>query len=998
MAQFEDYLEKKKQKQLIDFRGDIEQKQLKAPGMEIGMDSEQLINYYQSRIDNTTFKERTAYYFEDARLMGSKARRYLTISKGGGGVEQYAKDHVNHSADKRKKSAKKATQAFVNAGELILKYKKKPAKDAYETFTRREQIMRLRMEGMEAAAETKSVSAENELYLKSKAKISCLMVLFDQIQNLRKEAERTGNTRLLQKFDTKEREIQKELIAVQRTMKENLPTADEKWREENGLTSREVNRATEQNHHDTQFDHSVPVLNPEEMALKMEYQKLMITNRKKGMDFPAAVVRLDRNGQPITQVDAKKLEWNKRYQEAASKGDQATVEAMKVEALKRIESFDLPELKDLKGNDILAVFRHRIIDHYEMMINVPKFIAEEEKNPEGAVCKYLNEHPALKEKTKILAVYHKIMQRRMQVAGIDPENGDYKLSAGREQQPQQMSKVELRQFGEQIAGLYRSYYQLEDQELQRKENEKEKLSLPTEAEENAELAHLRTENQNPNLTMDSYRIYKEFLASNQITFRQGYDDIGKAYLTKVGLGNEDVSRSFSSMLRSVHYDKNGKPVSAEDKRLQKQNDRWMNSFKVKENETAEEKAKREAIQQKIIEKEVGTLFGDFELPEPKNLKKWFDEQLRQRPFELAELLRRTLAFDVTAKFIPALAEYRDSHPEFTKKLNVITSLNNFCTAYATAYYGVKAGFGKGAAIVDGTLQTQSKNAFYDQTEVMNYQYHLEGYTKNYNQYTATVKENENAEQRLRQTEFKAMQRVNPDFDEESYRIYREYINPEGVTFRREYLDKAAKIKEKTGKDVTIGRELGVVLRSVRYKNGKPATMKDMRLEKENMRWLAAWEENDEDTKKQMIKESLPHIFDGFTFPKPGNIEKWVKTMLIDKPHELKELFQRNLAISNLANEYPEIAEYEREHPEWAEKEELVKLLNQYTIHYVNKYHHIKDDGNAGTKCILSRDDEMDQRELVEQGMVATVADYETAYRKMQENQKARKAAKQPGSG
>ena len=80
MAQFENYLERKKQNQEMQYRWDQEEKELPKQKYEVGMDSYDLVDYYENRMEQTAFAERTKYYFEDAGLLASKSKRYFNIS------------------------------------------------------------------------------------------------------------------------------------------------------------------------------------------------------------------------------------------------------------------------------------------------------------------------------------------------------------------------------------------------------------------------------------------------------------------------------------------------------------------------------------------------------------------------------------------------------------------------------------------------------------------------------------------------------------------------------------------------------------------------------------------------------------------------------------------------------------------------------------------------------------------------------------------------------
>ncbi len=721
MAQFENYLERKKQNQEMQYRWDQEEKELPKQKYEVGMDSYDLVDYYENRMEQTAFAERTKYYFEDAGLLASKSKRYFNISEGGANVEEFAAQHKNHSADKRKKSANKAATAFGKAAILADKYNKKKSKDFYEVYTRREEIMRLRMEGMEQAAETKSTSKNNEIYLKSKAKISCLMILMDQLRNLSKMAKLKGDTKSLQKLQKKGISIKKELHKVQSDMKENLPTTDEKWKMENGIYEQDALYILQGERNKIYAGE----LSEDGAKTQMNYKVIRTQVKKHKMEFPCGVARLDKKGQPISLVDAKKMEWNQRYQTAVEAEDQETVDKMKLEALKRVEAYTVPDPKTLHTYDMMRLFRRHPAEYYEMFLSMPTFISQEMKE-DGVVKTAMNENPALKAKVALMKDLGVLLQQLMQHEHINLKTGNF----GVESRAVGSIRVHTRKIQED--------FQKWDEAVGKELEEKEKLDprLQTLAEQKTEYENLKRTN--PGFTKGGYQLYKGFFEENKTYLNPEYVKITSDYQKIYNKRNNkndtlELSRTFGAMLRAVHLDKDGKPISEADKRKKAQNDRWMNSWVEKENETEEEKQQREATQREIVEKEAETIFKGFTFPEPADLKKWTKEMLTKKPFAFAEMLKRALAVDKLAELCPAMREYRDTHPVFQKKLAVAFALNSMTPQFTKSYYGVNTAVLAGAEVVDEATQLDSKQSFEDAGSPMGYeQQHLLGYTEQFN--------------------------------------------------------------------------------------------------------------------------------------------------------------------------------------------------------------------------------------------------------------------------
>ncbi len=727
MAQFEDYLERKKQNQEMEYRWDQEEKGIPMQKFEVGMDSIELIDYYQERLEKTSFSDRTKYYFENAGLMASKSKRYRNISKGGGNVEAFASVHGNHSADKRKKSANKAANAFGKAALLAEKYQKKKSKDFYELFTRREEVMRLRMEGMEQAAETKSTSDNNEIYLKSKAKISCLMILMDQLKNLKKQAALLGDQKVVEKLTKKEKSIRKELFKVQDDMRTYLPTTDQKWRTENGIENWYDDEEMRERVMDARGKAHTQNIYDEDILTQMNYKTIRSHVVKYKMNYPCNVVRLDQKGQPITLAESKKLEWNKRYQEAQEEEDQETLDRMDLEVLKRIENYDLPSLSAFANHDMNTLFRRHPAEYYEMFISAPDFI-NAQMQKEGAVKDAIDTNPVLKQKIELMKVMSRYLRASLMNSHIHLKSGNFTFAE---------SSLSQAKEDDYIRKIQDGYLKLDETLAhQIEEEEKKGPKIQTLGERKAELTQLKQTN--PGLTEDGYKIYRGFREENKVYEEPSYKKITEDFcrLQSERTGKNvlvGVSHSFGAMLRAVHYDKNGKPISEAEQKKKEQNDRWMNSWVEKENETPEEKQAREATQLEIIQKETKTLFAGFDFPEPKDLKKWTKKMLKEKPFALAEMLKRSLAYDKLAEFHPAVKEYRDNHPVFARKLNVAIALNQMMNDFTQSYYGVKTASQEGSEVIDAENQATFKTDFDDKSNPTGFeQQYLEGYTEQYN--------------------------------------------------------------------------------------------------------------------------------------------------------------------------------------------------------------------------------------------------------------------------
>ena len=460
MGQFEDYLEKKQQGELNEFSKAQVNKGI--PEQEgIVMDGREMIEHVQERIENTTFQERTEYYFENTGLMSDKIKRYTRIEYGAGGVEEFSRKHQNHSADKRKKSASQAATYFARAGKLMNKYRGKDSKNSYELYSRREEIMRLRLEGMLKAAETKSTSEQHEIYLKSKARVSCLMMLRDQAQNLSQAARLMNDRKSMEKLMKKMQSLQNELKKVQETIHENLPSTADRWMEKNGLDESKYDDKALENYRGMTKNQYV---SGDDLRTYVTYSTLTKQVKKYKMDYPCRTVLLDKEGQPVSRAEAKKLEWNQRYQEAVENKDQETVDKMKMEALKRIEKYPLPSLQAIHGGDMTTLFRENPAEFHEMFISAVSFCHE----AAGPIREEIDTNPVLKAKINAIEQIWELMYYRFQEAGIDLRteriyDGTISgmVSAGYENFSEKKSKLDQDSVNELHANIQSAYLKLQ---------------------------------------------------------------------------------------------------------------------------------------------------------------------------------------------------------------------------------------------------------------------------------------------------------------------------------------------------------------------------------------------------------------------------------------------------------------------------------------------------------------------------------------------------------
>ncbi len=175
-----------------------------APVGEPVESSQQVVQRFEEKYNNPEdFAERTKYYFQDDNIGYLKAERYQKMSEDEDSkVKYFAGAHTNRWACKRKMKAQEASDNFKTMAQKMYVYRKlskKPDCTSTDKFALQEEVIKYRLKGMTAAAVVKGKSSEHEEYMKTKSKLSCSMVLLDQLDHLIAEEKNAKQLEVLNK-------------------------------------------------------------------------------------------------------------------------------------------------------------------------------------------------------------------------------------------------------------------------------------------------------------------------------------------------------------------------------------------------------------------------------------------------------------------------------------------------------------------------------------------------------------------------------------------------------------------------------------------------------------------------------------------------------------------------------------------------------------------------------------------------------------------------------
>ena len=375
MSKFAEYKEKGKDA-FIEAENTKQLEKEVDDGLKVGGDfdysGQELQEHLLERKNEGDVKERTKYYFEEQGIMTAKATRYRTLATQGDAITRYSRRYTNHSASKRKKSARKAAAAFENVARLEQQYASEDA-DSVTALKHKEEIIRARLEGMKKAAEVKSRSKKNEAYRKLKAQVSCLTILKEQADNLWLNEK---NTELKKQLKVEITRIDKELQKANDDITKMVPSAVSQWEKEIGIPDKVSSNLKIYRRLNPECDEesAETIMRMKNLSLELQsYCKQEILDRIKAtgvfpnfrgnqgdysrfLQFNLLPVLRDKNGRPINAAEQKKAEHNQKWIDAVTNKDNKTdkaeikekVNSVMAESIEYFQSLHIPSPREFR--------------------------------------------------------------------------------------------------------------------------------------------------------------------------------------------------------------------------------------------------------------------------------------------------------------------------------------------------------------------------------------------------------------------------------------------------------------------------------------------------------------------------------------------------------------------------------------------------------------------------------------------------------------------------
>lgn len=387
-------------------------------GGDYDYSGQELIEQFKERQNEGNIKDRTKYYFEEEGLMEAKATRYRTMATHGDAITQYSRKYTNHSASKRKKSARKAADGFDRVAALERQYAGENA-DSVTSLKHKEEIIRARIEAMGKAAEVKSRSKQNESYRKLKAKISGLTILKEQADDL---LNKEKNEQLKQRLTKETTRISKELSGAQNEIMKMTVPVTRQWEKSIGIPEKVSEKRK-------QFQRINPEIDTESTETIMKLKALTTSQTEQGaevlrgleksgmypgykfrsgddtrlLNFSMRVVLRDENGLPLNKAELKKDEQNKKWMNALKTGNVEDKNAILLDTMHRIETMHIPSPRELMERGSAYYVKDVLPEFIEIQRMTLCFDKIKENDP--FVKEYLRNNPQIQQKINVAAAF-----------------------------------------------------------------------------------------------------------------------------------------------------------------------------------------------------------------------------------------------------------------------------------------------------------------------------------------------------------------------------------------------------------------------------------------------------------------------------------------------------------------------------------------------------------------------------------------------------------------
>jgi hypothetical protein len=198
----------------------------------------------------------------------------------------------------------------------------------------------------------------------------------------------------------------------------------------------------------------------------------------------------------------------------------------------------------------------------------------------------------------------------------------------------------------------------------------------------------------------------------------------------------------------------------------------------------------------------------------------------------------------------------------------------------------------------------------------------------------------------------------PEFTRKGYDVLKRFERVKDMGNRPQYkaaYDKAEPTLSKyMGSGLSFDRSVSLIIKPVIYgKDGSPTNKKMAENEAWNMKWLKAWEDDDYDTREEMISEYYPTIYDAVSdipIPTAEQVKKpnlyadvinlWIEKKVHGDSNNFFSAIRRDLAFNVINSAHPSLANHIKSDKRFAALNQAVNCLSLYATSYLTKRYNV----------------------------------------------------------
>ena len=705
----------------------------------------------QNRFAESTFEERTKYYFEDTKYTTAKMKRYYALAADENfKLDEHAETYTNTSAKKRRDRAHDAANLFneVRKKEESLKKELNKGKMSnLRLYWKRDEIMRIRMEAMINAAKVKATSEKNEKYRIAKAKLTCFNVLLDQAKNLQNDESKKD-------FAAIQRNLSKEIKNARAELEKYGYKTEEKWKDKLGLNDPELLENTQKRYNnknikleDVQLLHIINSVSKEHLDPAVQQASALSEKNYGWADSQRCdsvlsmmySIRRDKNGVPIDKEELKKVEWNKNWV-AAYKDKSKEDERIKLimESYNDLMKIPIPTPEELQKNGALYYLKKDPLRYCEMMRKIGSIDHIKKQIPFAE--SYLKEIGMWKEKQAAMSAFTMAIGKELRVySSIELQNTRYVIKHGTKSKEElEEERIEAKDELDTAYEEYKKHYKLYKDQVNHNQEKSYKDAL-----KKAE------ENKNTLFGKEQYEMYRQVREASRIKNCPLYNGLYGRSHQKIG-SNTTLERYAGSVLRAVKFDDNWEPITDQDKEAHEWNIKFLKNVDTYLFTKEEDKKKEsEKILYEMIDKEYKEFFeGQLKLPSPEELRRDIVEPLKnnqpmnsERIEELIGDIKslymtslKVLSFGDVLKPLPFMKNYLAENPQMDACGDMYQPFfAQIVVYYTSAKYGIN--LDTGASSIDTATKMQPWF-----TNVAGAETWIGAYEERYNKYQNMIKE------------------------------------------------------------------------------------------------------------------------------------------------------------------------------------------------------------------------------------------------------------------